>query len=88
MEPADFAQISREAVFVLMMVSTPILLISLFVGLIISLLQALTQIQENTLTFVPKMLVVYISLLFIGPFIMGKLEGFTQKIADLIISGS
>jgi flagellar biosynthetic protein FliQ len=88
MEPADFAQISREAIFVLMMVSTPILLISLFVGLIISLLQALTQIQENTLTFVPKMLVVYITLLFIGPFIMGKLQGFTEKIADLIISGS
>ncbi|MDF2964935.1 MAG: fliQ [Rickettsiaceae bacterium] len=87
MEPADFAQISREAIYVLMMVSTPILLISLFVGLIISLLQALTQIQENTLTFVPKMLIVYISLLFIGPFIMGKLEGFTEKIADLIISG-
>jgi flagellar biosynthesis protein FliQ len=88
MEPTDFAQITREAVFVLMMVSTPILMISLFVGLIISLLQALTQIQENTLTFVPKMIVVYISLLVLGPFMMRKLEGFTERIADLIISGS
>jgi flagellar biosynthetic protein FliQ len=57
MDEAAFLEISRDAVVVVLKIGTPIMLISLIVGLIISLFQALTQIQEVTLTFVPKIIV-------------------------------
>jgi flagellar biosynthetic protein FliQ len=79
-------QISREAIYVLMMVSAPILLIALFVGLGISLLQALTQIQESTLTFVPKILVIYLSMLVIMPYMLTKLSVFMDHIIQYISS--
>lgn len=86
MDAQDLILITREAVYVLIAISTPILLISLTVGLIISLLQALTQIQEATLTFVPKIIIIYISLLIIGPYMVGKLQVFTEHIVDQIIN--
>ena len=80
------AELSREAIYVLLAVSCPILFISLLVGLIISLFQALTQIQETTLTFVPKMVVIYLSLLFLGPYMLNKLQVFSEHIVGAIIS--
>ena len=59
----EVLEISREAIFTLLKVVTPILLIALFVGLIIGIFQALTQIQEMTLAFVPKILCVFIMLI-------------------------
>ena len=82
----EIALLSREAIYVLLAVATPVLLVSLAVGLVISLLQALTQIQETTLTFVPKMIVIYLSLLVLGPYMVNKLQVFTQHIADRIIN--
>lgn len=79
------SEIGREAVYVLIMISAPVLVLSLFVGLIISLLQALTQIQENTLTFVPKILTIYLSMLLIVPYMINKLKIFTEHIMQLII---
>jgi flagellar biosynthetic protein FliQ len=55
------------------------MLIALVVGLIISLFQALTQVQEATLTFVPKMLVVFVSLLLLAPFMLHALADFTEQ---------
>lgn len=86
MESLNIAELSREFIYVLLAVSTPVLMISLVVGLIISLFQALTQIQENTLTFVPKMIIIYISLLFLGPYMLTKLKVFTEHIVDAIIA--
>jgi flagellar biosynthetic protein FliQ len=86
MDQGVLNQISREAIYVLMMVSTPILLIALFVGLAISLLQALTQIQENTLTFVPKILIIYLSMLIITPYMLNKLSVFMDHIIQYISS--
>ncbi len=85
MDPGSLTEISREAIYVLIAISAPILLISLGVGLIISLFQALTQIQEATLSFVPKILAVYISMLFLIPYTLGKLQIFTDHIMQLII---
>ena len=68
-------------------ISAPIMLISLIVGLIISLFQALTQIQEMTLTFVPKMLVVFISILLLGPFMLHTLVDFTEQMMSRMASG-
>ena len=85
MDVGALSEISREAVYVLIVVSSPILLVSLVVGLIISLFQALTQIQETTLTFVPKILTIYLSMLVILPYMLTKLKIFTDHIIQLII---
>lgn len=78
-------EISREALYVLIIVSMPTLLISLVVGLIISLFQALTQIQETTLTFVPKIITIYISMFIVMPYMFSKLKVFTDHIIQRII---
>ena len=80
MDAGTINEISREAVYVLLAMSTPILLLSLSIGIIISLFQALTQIQEATLTFVPKIIVVYLSMLVLAPYMFKKLEVFTDHI--------
>jgi flagellar biosynthetic protein FliQ len=59
----EVLDVSRDAIFTLVVVSSPVMLVGLAVGLAISLLQALTQIQEMTLAFVPKILAIFISLL-------------------------
>ena len=80
MDAGTINEISRESVYVLLAMSTPILLLSLSIGIVISLFQALTQIQEATLTFVPKIIVVYLSMLVLGPYMFKKLEVFTDHI--------
>jgi flagellar biosynthetic protein FliQ len=85
MDAALIGEINREAIYVLIMTSGPILIISLVVGLIISLFQALTQIQEATLTFVPKLIVIYLSLILLGPYITTKLQVFTDHMVQHII---
>ena len=63
----------------------PIMIISLVVGLVISLFQALTQIQETTLTFVPKVVIVFGALILLMPFMLSTLVTFTHQLADRII---
>jgi flagellar biosynthesis protein FliQ len=86
MDAAQIGEIQKEAIYVIIMTSSPILIISLLVGLVISLIQALTQIQEATLTFVPKILIIYISLIFLGPYIVNKLQIFTDHLIQHIIA--
>jgi len=80
MDEAALLEIVRNAVIVTLKIGVPVMLISLVVGLIISLFQALTQIQEATLTFVPKILVVFTSLLLLAPFMLHTLVDFTEQI--------
>jgi flagellar biosynthetic protein FliQ len=87
MDEAALLEIARDAVIVVLKVATPIMLISLIVGLIISLFQALTQIQEATLTFVPKILVVFVSLLLLAPFMLHTLTDFTEQLMQRITAG-
>lgn len=86
MDVGVLAELSKEAVYVLMIISAPILLLSLVIGFIISLLQALTQIQENTLTFVPKIMIVYLSMILLAPYMLSKLKIFWDHIIQHIIS--
>jgi len=74
----------KDAVTSIIMVSGPVLLISLAVGLLISIFQATTQIQEQTLTFVPKILAVFASLIIFGPWMLQLLVGLTQRMFDAI----
>jgi flagellar biosynthetic protein FliQ len=86
MNATDVLEVSREAVIVMLKVASPVLLIALVVGLIISLFQALTQMQEMTLTFVPKIMVMFLSLILFLPFMLGVLITFTQGLMDRIIA--
>jgi flagellar biosynthetic protein FliQ len=86
MSEADTVEIAREAVLVLLQVSGPLMLISLAVGLLISVFQVVTQINEMTLTFVPKIVVVFVSLLVLFPFMLGSLSTFTERLMDRIIA--
>lgn len=86
MEAADVIDVGRDALIITLIISSPIMLIGLIVGLIISLFQALTHIQEMTLVFVPKILVVFASLFVLLPFMLATLLTFTQGLVDRMIS--
>ena len=70
--------IARDAIFNIIIVSAPLLLISLIIGLIISIFQTVTSIQEQTLTFVPKILAVFITLMLAGSWMMNTMIEFVQ----------
>lgn len=76
--------VAKDAVTNILMVSGPILLVSLVIGLIISIFQATTQIQEQTLTFVPKIIAVFVSIIIFGPWMLHMLVGLTQRMFDAI----
>lgn len=72
--------IARDAIFNIVMVSVPLLLISLIVGLIISIFQTVTSIQEQTLTFVPKILAVFATMMLLGSWMMNTMIEFMQTL--------
>jgi flagellar biosynthesis protein FliQ len=76
--------IMKDAIQTGLLVSAPILIVSIVVGLIISIFQATTQIQEQTLTFVPKLIGIAVIGLFMGSWMLHLLVGFTQRIFTLI----
>ena len=86
MNSADVIEVSREAVVVMLKIGSPVLLLALTVGLVVSLFQALTQMQEMTLTFVPKALVIVVSLMIFLPFMLGVLVTFTESLMDRIVA--
>ena len=88
MTPPDVLDVARDAITVLLRVSGPVMLVGLSVGLMIALFQALTQLQEMTLTFVPKILAVFASLLLLLPFMMTSLIAFMERIAQRIVAGA
>ena len=67
-------------------VGAPVLGMALLVGLVVSLFQALTQIQEMTLSFVPKILVIFVSLLVLMPFMLSTMTAFGQSLMDRIVA--
>lgn len=80
MQPDLVMRVAKEAIEITLFVSLPIMGVGLIVGLIISLFQALTQIHEVTLTFVPKIVAVLLSLLFLLPWMMGKMMSYTEQL--------
>ncbi len=85
MTEEDALSMARESVLTLLSMSGPIMGVALAVGLIIALFQALTQLQEMTLVFVPKIAVVFASLLLFLPFMLAQLKTFFEGVADKII---
>ncbi len=76
--------LARDAVEMTLLVSGPMLLAGLTVGLLVSIFQAVTQIQEMTLTFIPKILAVMFALLFFFPWMLQNLVAFTAKLIESI----
>jgi flagellar biosynthesis protein FliQ len=85
MEAAEVVDICRQGIYVLILISAPLMIVALVVGLSIALVQALTQIQEATLTFVPKVLAMLLVLAFTLPFMLQTLMDFTNKLQDKIV---
>lgn len=84
MTPADAIDFARQSIYVLLEVSTPAMITALVVGLAIGLLQALTQIQEMTLVFVPKIIAIFLVLLVALPFAGAAMSGLMNDIAARI----
>ncbi|AKP79179.1 flagellar biosynthesis protein FliQ [Priestia aryabhattai] len=72
--------LAEKGVYTILIVSGPLLLLALVVGLIISIFQATTQIQEQTLAFVPKIVAVLVGIVFFGPWMLSKMISFTYEI--------
>ncbi len=86
MTGAEVLDVGRDGLFVLLKLSAPLMLVGLAVGLVIALFQALTQIQEMTLVFVPKIIAIFLTLLVMLPFMGQVLSSFMNRIAEQIIA--
>jgi len=76
----DVVKIGREALYIIIKTSAPILLISLIVGLIISIFQTVTSIQEQTLTFVPKIVCVFLGMMLFGHWMLNNMSGYMVEL--------
>jgi flagellar biosynthetic protein FliQ len=83
----DAIDIGRDAIIVSLKLGGPIMVLALVVGLVISLFQALTQIQEMTLTYVPKIVAILIAMILLLPFMLATLGSFTERLFDRVVSG-
>jgi flagellar biosynthetic protein FliQ len=86
MNEADLAMLLREGMVVLLKLGGPPLLVALAVGLVVALLQAITQINEATLAFVPKAVALGAALVLLGPFMLATLTGYTHTLFDRLIA--
>ncbi|MCB1773462.1 MAG: flagellar biosynthesis protein FliQ [Gammaproteobacteria bacterium] len=84
MDPDTVVNIGRQAMEVTMLLAAPILLSSLAVGLVIAMIQAATSINEMTLSFVPKLIVVAVVMMAAGPWMLRQIIGFTQRLVENI----
>jgi flagellar biosynthetic protein FliQ len=87
MSGPEVLDVARDAIVTLLLVAAPLMLVGLIVGVAISLLQALTQIQETTLVFVPKILAIFLAMLIALPFMADVLHSNFLRIAAHITNG-
>jgi flagellar biosynthesis protein FliQ len=87
MTGAETLDVARDAIWTIVEVSAPLMIVGLVVGVVVSLFQALTQIQEQTLVFVPKILAIFVTLLLALPFMADALHGHMMRISSRIIAG-
>lgn len=83
----EMLDIARDGIFTMLKVATPLMLVGLIVGVIIALFQALTQVQEMTLVFVPKILAIFLALLVMLPFMGQVMASHMTRIMGLIAGG-
>jgi flagellar biosynthesis protein FliQ len=83
----EVLDIARDAVLTLVLVASPLMLVGLIVGVVISLFQALTQIQEMTLVFVPKIIAIFAAMIVALPFMADVLQSYMARLAAKIAAG-
>ena len=87
MTGAETLEVARDAIWTIVIVSSPLMIVGLVVGVVVSLFQALTQIQEQTLVFVPKILAIFVTLVLALPFMADALQSHMMRISSRIIGG-
>ncbi len=85
MTPIEVVEIGQDAIFTLLRTMLPVMLVALIVGLSMSLFQALTQMQEVTLAFVPKIVAVFVSLAMLLPYMLQQLLDFSNRQIERIV---
>lgn len=86
MSAAEVIDVAREGLLVLIKLGAPAMLVALGIGLVVSLLQALTQMQEMTLSFVPKIIAIFVTIMVALPFMLATLTGFSEDLFRRIAS--
>lgn len=86
MTGAEVLDVARDSIWTLLILAAPMMIVALVVGVAISLLQALTQIQEMTLAFIPKILALFVTILLALPFMGDVLQSYMARIAERIVS--
>jgi flagellar biosynthetic protein FliQ len=84
MDEGNIMEVMADAFMTALTMAGPLLLISVLVGLVIAILQAATQVHEQTLTFVPKLIAIGLVLLLMGPWMMNQITDFTQRLFEFI----
>jgi flagellar biosynthetic protein FliQ len=88
MSESDVYDILSDAFLTVLFAAGPVLAVALVIGLVIAFFQALTQVQEMTLTFVPKIVAIFLTLVASSPFIYAMLRKLSDQVFDLIVSGA
>ena len=88
MEEAEVVGLAREAIWMTLKLGLPVMVIGLMVGLVVALFQALTQIQEMTLAFVPKIIVIFATLYVLLPSFSISMTEYMKELSDIIIAGN
>jgi len=82
----DVIEMAKNAIITMLLCVSPMLIIAMLLGLLIGVIQTLTQVQEQTLVFVPKMFAIFVIMLLTLPFMIGKMQLFSTSIFDKIVS--
>jgi flagellar biosynthetic protein FliQ len=85
MNETEIVDVARDTLVTVLVVGGPVLLAALAIGLLVALFQALTQMQEMTLVFVPKIIVVIVTIILLAPFMINTMQKFMQALADKMI---
>lgn len=80
MTPEQVIYIAEQGIWAVLLVSGPLLLLALVVGLVVSIFQATTQIQEQTLAFIPKIVAVLLGVVFFGPWMLGQMLSYASEV--------
>lgn len=84
MTPTSVVELGRQALEVTLLVSAPLFIAALVTGLIVSIFQAATQINENTLSFVPKLVAIFVTLVVAGPWMLSVILGYIRQLYESI----
>ncbi|MDO8289014.1 MAG: flagellar biosynthesis protein FliQ [Parvibaculum sp.] len=87
MTGAEIVDLARQSIWVMLQIAAPMMIVALVVGVAIALLQALTQVQEMTLVFVPKIVAIFLTLLLALPFMGQAMASYMNLIAQKIVAG-